>query len=169
MRPVPEIAPTIDASSATDDSTRCLADFVERQFIPNHVEHKSLAGRTHYHAILKHVLKPETVDRLFTPYVGIGKARLKALPDWPYLDEVRLCDLSPDHVRHLTTSASARGYSHQTVKHIRNVMSAMISHARRERMFMGVNPISEVELPPKYTTQSDHHRSQNDSPHDAIP
>jgi integrase len=28
-------------------------------------------------------------------------------------------------------------------------MSAIISHAKRERMFIGDNPISEVELPPK--------------------
>jgi integrase len=146
-------ASAIDASSfslsdiAIGDSTMCLAKFIERKFIPNHVEHLSLAGRTHYQAILKHVLKPETVDLLFRPYVGIQKARLKALPDWPYLDEVRLCDLKPDHVRQLATSAFTRGYSHQTVKHIRNVMSAIVSHATRERMFTGDNPSSEVDLP----------------------
>jgi integrase len=161
MRLVTEIDATVDVSpfpsrNTSDDSTMCLAKFVERKFIPNHVAHKSLSGRTHYQAILKHVLKPETVDRLFTPYVGMGRVRLRTLPDWPYLDEVRLCDLNPDHVRQLTTLASARGYSHQTVKHIRNVISAIISHARRERMFSGDNPVSEVELPsiPRKTSHS---------------
>lgn len=148
-----EIASPLDVRSlspcyaVTCDPTVSLAKFVEEKFIPNHVERKSLAGRTHYQAILKHVLRPETVNRLFTSSVGIEKARLKSLPDWPYLDEVRLCDLTPDHVRNLTTSASTRGYSPQTVKHIRSVMSAVISHAKRERMFDGGNPVVEVALP----------------------
>lgn len=124
-----------------------LAVFIETKFIPNHVYSKSIAGRTHYQAMLKHVLKPETVDRLFTSLGGKPKARLKAVPDWPYLDNVRLCDVRPDHVRRLTSSAAGRGYSPQTVKHIRSVMSAVISHAKRERVFSGDNPISEVELP----------------------
>src|SRR5580704_1712701 len=153
MEPLYELAETIKATPLSlqktpiDDSSMLLATFIEWKFIPEHVQHKSPAGRTHYQAILKHVLKPETVDRLFTPYVGVRKARLKALPDWPYLDEVRLCDLNPEHVRQLTTSASMRGYSHQTIKHIRNVMSAVVSHARRELMFNGKNPVLEVDLP----------------------
>lgn len=124
-----------------------LAMFIETRFIPNHVDAKSIAGRTHYQAMLKHVLKPETVDRLFTSRGGRAKARLKAVPNWPYLDNVRLCDVRPDHVRQLTSSAAGRGYSPQTVKHIRSVISAIISHAKRERVFSGDNPISEVELP----------------------
>lgn len=134
--------------AVVENSTMSLIAFVESKFIPNHVECKSLAGRTHYQAILKHILKPEAVDRLFAPYVGLAKARLKAVPDWPYLDNVRLCDLSADHVRHLTSSAMSRGYSPQTVKHIRNVISAIVSHARRERMFGVDNPTTAVELPP---------------------
>jgi integrase len=125
-----------------------LVAFVEKRFIPDHVEHKSLAGRTHYHAILKHVLRPDVVDRLFEPYVGIARARLKAVPDWPYLDNIRLCDLNSDHVRRLTSAASARGYSPQTVKHIKNVVSAIISHARREGLLDGASPMTAVELPP---------------------
>ena len=125
-----------------------LVAFVEKRFIPDHVEHKSLAGRTHYHAILKHVMKPDVVDRLFAPYVRIAKTRLKAVPDWPYLDNVRLCDLNSDHVRRLTSAASTRGYSPQTVKHIKNVVSAIISHARREGLLGGASPMTAVELPP---------------------
>jgi integrase len=153
MEPLYELAETMKAAPLSlqeipiDDSSMPLVGFIERKFIPEHVQHKSPAGRTHYQAILKHVLRPETVDRLFTPYVGVRKARLKALPHWPYLDEVRLCDLNPEHVRQLTTSALMRGYSHQTIKHIRNVMSAVISHARRELMFNGKNPVQEVDLP----------------------
>ncbi len=141
-------AATFASYDTSEDTTLSLAEFIEKKFIPHHVELKSLAGRTHYQAILKHILRPETVERLFIPYAGTAKARLKAAPDWPYLDDIRLCDLNADHVRQLTASASAHGYSHQTVKHIRNVMSAIVSHARREHMFSGDNPISGVELPP---------------------
>jgi integrase len=129
-------------------SSMRMALFIETKFIPDHVEHKSFAGRTHYQAILKHILKPETVERMFTPYMGAMKARLKAVPGWPYLDDVELCELAPDHIRHLTASASAHGYSPQTIKHIRNVVGAIISHARRERLFSGDNPVCDVKLPP---------------------
>src|SRR5260370_10148958 len=154
MRLPSQRAATTDAScfcpkdAGMDDATMCMANFIERWFIPNHVELKSVAGRIHYQAIMKHILKPETVDRLFTPYVGMAKARLRAVPGWPYLDDVRLCDLTPDRVRQITSSACVSGYSPQTVKHIRNVIGAIISHARREHIFSGDNPISAVELPP---------------------
>ena len=125
----------------------CLADYVEQKFIPHHVSAKTYAGRTHYQAMLKHVLTPEAVERMFTPYNGASRSRLKTLPDWPYLDQVRLCDLNADHVRCLTSSASARGYSPQTIKHIRNVVGKVISHARKEGYFSGENPVSEIKPP----------------------
>jgi len=123
-------------------------NFIENCFIPNHVELKTQAGRTHYHAILKHVLRPETVDRLLLPYKGVSKSKLKSIPEWPYLDETRLCDISPDHARRLTSLAEKHGYSPQTVKHIKNVVSAIISHAKREGILSGDNPMADVHLPP---------------------
>lgn len=130
-----------------DAGAMSLAIFVEKKFIPNHVRVKSAAGRTHYQAILKHILKPETVQVLFAQYPEKTKARLKAVPGWPYLDDVRLFDLNADHVRQLTASAIARGYSAQTVKHIKNVLSTIISHAKKEHLFDGDNPAAEVKLP----------------------
>src|SRR5215472_2026765 len=124
-----------------------LADYVEQRFIPNHVFLKTGAGRTHYQAILKHVLTPEAVERMFAPYPGATRSRLKTLPDWPYLDQVRLCDLNAGHVRHLTMAASARGYSPQTIKHIKNVLGKIVYHARKEGSFSGENPASEIKLP----------------------
>jgi integrase len=94
------------------------------------------------------VLSPEKIDRLFSPETEKVKARMKTLPGWPYLDNVRLCDLQPTHVRQLTASALAHGYSTQTILHIRNVISAIISHAKREKCFDGDNPIFGVTLPP---------------------
>lgn len=135
-------------------STISVAAFVHKKFIPNHVELKRLAGRTHYHAILKHLITPEKVDGFFASYPKTANARLKAVPGWPYLDDVRLCDLTPNHVRQLVLSAALHGYSPQTVKHIRSVLGAIIKHAKKERMFDGENPISEVELPPTSPTRS---------------
>ncbi len=137
-----------------EGSSLRLASFIERKFIPDHVEHKSFGGRTHYQAILKHILKPETVERMFTPYLGAMKARLRSVPGWPYLDDIKLCELKPDHIRELAASASAYGYSPQTIKHIRNVVSAIISHAKRERLFNGDNPVCDVKLPPMVRRES---------------
>src|SRR5579871_3100397 len=130
------------------DPGMSFARFVETKFIPERVEQKTLAGQTHYRSMLKHLLMPETVNRMFNPS-GIVNGRLKRVPGWPYLDEVRLCDITTaDHVRPLIAAASACGYSSQTVKHIKNVLYAIISHAQRNGYFAGPNPVSKVELPP---------------------
>ena len=121
--------------------------FVETKFIPEHVEHKTLSGQTHYQAILKHLLRPETVNRIFNPG-RIANARLKSVPGWPYLDDIRLCDITAEHVRRLICAAIARPYSPQTVKHIKNVAFAIISHAQREGCFQSANPVGQVILPP---------------------
>ena len=150
------LQPIADLETATKSASGCLPEdpgvstleFIESCFIPKHVELKTQAGRTHYRAILKHVLRPETVDRLLLPYKGVSKSRMKSIPEWPYLDETKLCDICPDHVRQLTSLAVTHGYSPQTVKHIKNVVYAIISHAKRERILSGDNPIAEVHLPP---------------------
>ncbi len=129
------------------DGAMPFAHFVASKFIPNHVELKRPAGRVHYHAILKHIITPDLVDRLFAPYHGEVNGRMKALSGWPYLNNVRIGEITAEHVRRLTDSAKEHGYSHHTVKHIRNVVSAIFSHARRERVFFGDNPVSEVDLP----------------------
>jgi site-specific recombinase XerC len=125
-----------------------LATYVESRFIPQHVLRKTHAGRLHYHAILKHILNPEAVDRMFSNYMPGTKGRLKASPDGPYLDEVKISDLNNHHVGQLVSFATAQGYSPQTIKHIRNVLGAVISHAREAGLFSGSNPLSGVTLPP---------------------
>lgn len=130
-----------------EHSKMTVASFVEKKFVPEHVALKRSSGRTHYNAILKHVLTPEEVDRVFKVDREKSKSKLKSLPDWPYLDNLRLCDARPHHVQQLTTAALARGYSTQTVMHIRNVVSAIFSHAQKEHCFMGENPAIHVSLP----------------------
>jgi integrase len=131
-----------------DFSTMRFATFVETVFIPEHVARKTFAGQTHYCAILKHVLHPETVDRLLGQHHSGGKAKLRALRGWPYMDDVPLRDVTPAHVIRIVLAAFAQGYSAQTVKHIRSVIGAIISHAISENFLHGNNPVSSVPLPP---------------------
>jgi integrase len=128
-------------------STMTIADFVENRFVPEHIAMKGMSGRAHYQAILKHVLTPEEVERVFQVDAGKARTKLRAVPDWPYLDKVRLCDARPDDVQRLVSAAMARGYSTQTVKHIRNLVSAIFAHARKSHCFNRDNPASLVPLP----------------------
>lgn len=124
-----------------------IADFVEKAFVPEHVSIKGLAGRTHYRAILKHVLTPEEVQRVFNLETEKSRTRLKAIPDWPYLSQLELSDTRPEHIEGLMLAAQSRGYSIQTVTHIRNVVSAIFSHARKGNYYEGPNPASQVAVP----------------------
>lgn len=128
-------------------STMTIASFVEKKFVPEHVATKRTSGRTHYQAILKHVITPEEVDRIFQVDTDKSKTKLRSIPGWPYLDNVRLCDTRPDNVQKLVAAAIAQGYSPQTVTHIRNVVSAIFSHAHKEQCFDDENPASPVRLP----------------------
>jgi len=124
-----------------------VADFVEHIFVPEHVAAKRLSGRAHYQAILRHVLTPEEVDRVFRVDVGKSQRTLKTVPNWPYLSTKRLCDVRPEDVQRLVSAALAHGYSTQTVKHIRNVVGAVFAHAQNTGCFTGNNPASRVGLP----------------------
>ncbi len=131
------------------NSRETFREFVKTRFIPEHVTSKGPAGRTYYLAILKHILKPETVDSLFDAgaSIRIRRRRLTAIVDWPYLDDVRLCDFKPDHARSVVSAALDMGYSVQTVKHIRNVIGTIITHATKRGCFFGDNPAFQVPLP----------------------
>lgn len=139
--PQPRPVPPAPSSGMT------IADFVEKSFVPEHVSIKGLAGRTHYRAILKHVLTPEEVQRVFHLDVEKSRTRLKAIPDWPYLSHLQLSDTHPEHIQELMLAAQSRGYSNQTVTHIRNVVSAIFSHAKKSSYFHGANPASQVAVP----------------------
>lgn len=141
------LGPVLGYNRAIQDSRMTFASFVETKFIPEHVEHKTAVGRTHYQAILKHLLRPEKVHQIFNPN-AVAKPRLKSQSDWPYLDDVQLCELRSDHIRQIISAAFAHDYSPQTVKHIRTVIFAIVSHAQREGCFSGPNPVTQVKLPP---------------------
>ena len=128
-------------------SQMTIADFVENVFIPEHVAMKAASGRTHFRSMLKHVLTPEEVDRVFHADAGKSKRKLKSVPNWPYLGNGRLAETRPEDVQRLVAAAVTHGYSTQTVKHIRNVVGAIFAHARKRHCFSGENPALLVTLP----------------------
>jgi integrase len=128
-------------------SSMTVSEFLERKFVPEYVASKGFFGRMHYQSMLKHVVSPEEVDRLFGVDVGKGKPRLRSVEDWPYLGHVPLRDVRTDSVQNLTSVALTRGYSTQTVAHIRNVVGTIFAHATKEMCFSGENPARTVQLP----------------------
>ena len=125
-----------------------VAEFVETRFIPEFVASKRSAGRAHFQAILKHVLPPERVARAFAAEPVKGKNSLSAIPGWPYIDSLALCEINPAAIQGLITAALTSGYSIQTATHIRNVIRAIFSHAIRTGSYIGPNPAARVNLPP---------------------
>ena len=145
--PSEDFASRLDQNASLPRSATTIGTFVKDVFVPERVVKKRLSGRTHYRAMLKHVLTPEEVDRVFEIDPDRSKNKLKAIPDWPYLDNVRLADVRPEDVRRLIAAALARGYSTQTVAHIRWVINAIFEHARNKGWFAGENPASLVAAP----------------------
>jgi integrase len=125
-----------------------VLEFVERKYIPEFVSSKRTAGRSYFRSMLKHVLSPEQVARVFGSTIGDKDNRLKTIPGWPYLDSLRLCAINVEVIQSLTSTAVNHGYSIQTVTHIRNVVRSMLSHAIRTGCYSGENPATLVALPP---------------------
>ncbi len=141
------IQPGLDASGSEESSAITVSRFVATRFLPDHVAIKTTPGRRHYQAILKHVLTPGEVDTIFGLSPDGSKAKLMPKPGWPYMSDVPLREAHPDHVQRLVSAAAHSGYSSQTIRHIRNVVGAVFSHAIRTRYFVGENPASLVSLP----------------------
>jgi integrase len=137
----------LQPSAEAQRSQITIAEFVETRFLPEFVTAKTLAARTHYYSILKHVLAPEEMSRIFRVDTSTSAPKLTGHTDWPYLSNLRLRAVRPDHVQRLITAASEKGYSPHTVKHIRSVISAIFSHAKQELVFMGANPAGSVKVP----------------------
>jgi integrase len=124
-----------------------IEQYVATSFLPEHVASKTSAGRQHYRAILKYVLSPGKVDIMFGASVSESKSRLTNDPRWPYIGEVQLRAARSEHVQELISAAIQRGYSSQTIRHIRNVVRAVFSHAIKNCQYTGTNPAAMVSLP----------------------
>lgn len=144
-RPGAEAAGEPAAEASLADMT--VAHFVAARFLPDHVAIKTSPGRRHYQAILKHVLTPEEVETIFGAPAENSRTKMHPKAGWPYMSDVKLREASPEHVQRLIAAAADGGYSSQTIRHIRNVVGAVFSHALRTRHFVGDNPASLVTLP----------------------
>ncbi len=149
LPPVDEfsVKPKEDQANLHPGPATSIGEFIERRFIPEHVAIKRPAGRSYFRTILNHVLPPEQVARAFALGPENPRNKLKAIPDWPYLDSVRLSEVSPEMIQHLTARALEQGYSIQTATHIRNVVRVILSHAIRTGCYTGPNPANLVTLP----------------------
>lgn len=129
------------------NSKTTFSEFVKTRFIPEYVSLRCTAGKAHYRAMMKHILNPGRVDAFFDEGSRGPKGRLKAVHGWPYLDDVRLPELSVHHVEAIVSAALEKGYSVQTVKQIRYVLGVIVAHAMDRRCFIGENPAFQVPLP----------------------
>jgi integrase len=143
----PSEASSTALMSNKDDSSVNLADFVEYKFIPEHVITKRAASQSYFHAILKYILTPERVARAFGIDPGEAANKLEPLPDWPYLDNMALSDLSPEIIQSVISASLVRGYSPRTATHIRDVIRAVLSHAALCGYYLGANPARLVTVP----------------------
>jgi site-specific recombinase XerD len=130
-----------------DSCSISVAEFIERNFIPEYVASRRSAGRSHFRSILNHVLPPEQVARGFALDAGKSTNKLKSIPDWPYIDSTPLCEVNAQMVQRLTSAALQSGYSTQTVAHIRNVIRSIFSHAIRTGYYFGTNPANLAAIP----------------------
>jgi integrase len=124
-----------------------VLEFVERKYIPEFVLIKRSAGRSYFRSMLKHVLSPEQIARVFGATFEDKENRLKTIPGWPYLDSLRLSAVNAEVIQNLTTAAASHGYSIQTVTHIRNVVRSLLSHAIKTGVYSGNNPATLVTMP----------------------
>jgi integrase len=124
-----------------------IAEFVETRFLPEFVATKTLAGRAHYHSILKLVLSPEEPGRACGVRIENAVSEIASRPGWPHLGNMRFRDVRSEDVQQLIEAALKKGYSTQTVRHIRSVISAVFAYAKQELAFMGNNLAASTTVP----------------------
>lgn len=112
----------VDATSKRPGSVQTLKEFIEERFRPDVIAKLKKGGRDHYSTILKmHLL--------------------------PALGEVRLREISTQHVQDLLNLVIEKGRSVQTAVHVRNGVSAILRHAKSMQCFVGDLPTDHVRLP----------------------
>jgi integrase len=108
-----------NAVSAVPQLQATLRQFVDVRFRPEHIDALTPGGQRHYTYVLdNHVL--------------------------PSLGDLQLKDIGPDLISMLLASKVQAKLSKQTVVHIRNVISAIFSHAKRLKYWRGDLPTDGV-------------------------
>lgn len=114
------VAPA-NATNAAPRGLMSVQQFIDGCFRADHISQLKASGRDHYeHMLRAHIL--------------------------PTLGEVQLRRVDALLVQRLLT-AKAEKYSSQTVRHIRNAISAIFRHARRLKYFSGALPTEDVLMP----------------------
>jgi hypothetical protein len=70
----------MEEKDATQRPPMTVGAFVKDRFMPDHVARKRSSSRAFYKSILKHILRPEEVDWMFTFKRKISAEKLKAVP-----------------------------------------------------------------------------------------
>jgi hypothetical protein len=147
----------LDQNMRTPHSVMTVREFVERKFKPEHVAMKEIGGRVHYGTLLPIVLDgiPEVKSRSRKkPKPGEPPApELKRIAG---IGDLRLRDVTTEYCQRLISETLNRGYSSQTATHIRNVISAIYTHAESKDWFSGRNPAKRVKLPTLTLTRELH-------------
>lgn len=116
-----EILDPLNRRNRKPSSAMLVEDFVKIKFQLEVVDRKKKAGKEHYHYLLTNFLLPEFGQR-------------------------RLCDIRMDDVEMLIARLKRDGYSHQTVVHVKNCVSAVFRHARRRKLYTEENPAHDIDL-----------------------
>lgn len=103
------------------DGSCTLEEFVDVRFRPDHIAALRQGGQIHYKTQLNHIL--------------------------PSLGGVRLCDLTPPRVQSLLSAKAASGLSAQSVRHIKNALSAIMGYAQDLGLYEGRRPTDAARIP----------------------
>jgi len=124
-----------------------LADFVEHRFVPEYLVGKRTASRSYFYGILKFILTPARVARAFGIHSRPADKKFEPMPNWPYMDNMALCEVNPEVIQSLISTSLRRGYSPRTATHIRDVIRNVLSHATLRGYYVGTNPATLVTVP----------------------
>ena len=134
-----EVLSTLDTVSVGSQTLMTVERFVSRHFIPEHVYRLRESGKHHYKYILKHIVgDPESADKFPRE-----------------LAPMRLRDLSTDDLQDLINRKVSAGLSPQTVRHIKNALSAILSHVEGKGWTMRAS-IARVRVPANLPSKERH-------------
>ncbi len=139
----------LDHNNRTPQSVMTVREYVERRFLLDQVVYLKKAGREHYTSQLPFVLDgiPNQKGKRG------GKTRFKDGEERPVIGrkfgigDMRLRDVGRENVQQLIGTMRLRGYSTQSMKHVKTVVSAIYTHAEQGGCFAGTNPARFVKLP----------------------
>lgn len=134
----------LDQNVRTPQSVMTVQEFVDRKFIPEHVDLLKKSGRIHY----------QTMFALLLPKIGALRLRDIRAEE---AQRVVLSVLKQSYSIKKRTGTDAEGkpvyqtttqlYSVQTAKHVRNALSAIFRLAIDKDWYTDVNPAQKVRLP----------------------